>query len=86
MLKRKGNKYYITEKRKEIVHRYCLLDSLAVFGHAIPSDKLTGNLLVPGFSTHWGLPQNQLVSKLLEKIPALRQEWKNLEVMFNDIQ
>jgi hypothetical protein len=80
------NRYSISANRKEIVRRYCLLDSLAVYGHAIPADKLTGNLLVPGFLTHWGLPQNQLISKLLEEIPALRQEWINMEVAFNDIQ
>jgi hypothetical protein len=78
--------YMIITERKGIVRRYCLLDSIAVYGHAIPADELTGNLLVPGYTVNWGLPQNQLITKLLEIMPTLRKEWVNMEDVFNDLQ
>jgi hypothetical protein len=81
-----NSEYMIVIDRKGIARRYCLLDSIAVYGHAIPADKLTGNLLIPGYSVNWGLPQNQLVTKLLEIMPNLRKEWINMEDAFNDLQ
>jgi hypothetical protein len=76
----------ISEKRKEIVRRYCLLDFIALYGNPIASDKLSGNIVVSGFHINWGLPQSQLIERILKDVPALRIEWKEVEVAFNDLQ
>ncbi len=80
------DKLCIMKSRNPIVRRYCLLDCLANFGTAIPTDQVTGNLLVPGYGVCWGMPQNNLISRILQEIPRLTEEWTNIQVVFDDIQ
>ncbi|MCI8951283.1 MAG: hypothetical protein HFG49_14835 [Lachnospiraceae bacterium] len=80
------DKLCIMESRNSIVRRYCLLDCLANFGTAIPTNHVAGNLLVPGYGVYWGMPQNNLISRILQEVPILTKEWKNIQVAFDDIQ
>lgn len=80
------DKLCIMESRNSIVRRYCLLDCLANFGTAIPTNHVAGNLLVPGCGVYWGMPQNNLISRILQEVPILTKEWKNIQVAFDDIQ
>ena len=80
------DKLCIMASRNSIVRRYCLLDCLANFGTAIPTDQVTGNLLVPGYGVYWGMPQNNLISRILQEVPRLTEEWKDIQVVFDDIQ
>ena len=80
------DKLCIMESRNSIVRRYCLLDCLANFGTAIPTNHVAGNLLVPGYRVYWGMPQNNLISRILQEVPILTKEWKNIQVAFDDIQ
>jgi hypothetical protein len=86
LIRREKDRLIIREERMPIIRRYLLLDYIAILGHPIQSDNLTGNLFIPGFSTYWGLPQNQLISNVLEKNPAMRNAWAEMEVAFDDIQ
>lgn len=81
-----GNQLLIKSERKQIVRCYCILDCLANYGNPIPADKVSGYLLVPGYEVHWGMPQNDLVAKVLEIAPQIGLEWINVKVAFDDIQ
>lgn len=80
------NKLSIIENRKPVVRRYCILDSIILFGHPIPADQITGNIFVPGLNIYWGLPQNELFKAVLLNVPFLKEEWGNIEEAFNDLQ
>ena len=76
----------VVEDRVEIVRKYCLLDIIANYGSPIPLDKQKGVLIVPGYSTFWGMPQVDVIKKALEIAPALNNLWKNQTDAFDDIQ
>ena len=68
------------------VRKYCLLDTIANYGQPIPSDRTTGYLTVPGYSTYWGLPQADAIKHALAVAPMLNSLWRSHLDPFNDIQ
>ncbi len=54
----------LTEERETIVRKYCLLDIIANYGEPIPSDKRAGFLIVPGYTTIWGMPQANVIKSV----------------------
>ena len=80
------NIYRLNPKRVAVVRRYCILDIIANYGKPISIDIKNGCLLVAGFETSWGLPQNEVVKTALKVFPLLNELWDNLEVAFDDIQ
>lgn len=72
--------------RESIVRKYCLLDTIANYGQPIPSDRTTGYLTVPGYSTYWGLPQADAIKHALAVAPMLNSLWRSHLDPFNDIQ
>ncbi|MBR1495528.1 MAG: hypothetical protein IJ601_10850 [Acidaminococcaceae bacterium] len=81
-----GNAFKIKPERESIVRKYCILDIIANFGRPIPSDKTTGCLIVPGYSTYWGMPQNDVIRKAIEIAPMLEKMWHSTTDVFDDIQ
>lgn len=81
-----GNTFKIKPERESIVRKYCILDIIANFGRPIPSDKTTGCLMVPGYSTYWGMPQNDVIRKAIEIAPMLEKMWHSTTDVFDDIQ
>ena len=63
-----------------------MLDIIANFGTPIPLGKESGCLLVAGFETTWGLPQNEVIKKAQEVFPELNRLWTNVQTAFDDIQ
>ncbi len=80
------NTFKIKPEREGIVRKYCILDIIANFGRPIPSDKTTGCLMVPGYSTYWGMPQNDVIRKAIEIAPMLETMWHSTTDVFDDIQ
>ena len=78
--------YDLNPERIEIVRKYCVLDIIANFGTPIPLGKESGCLLVAGFETTWGLPQNEVIKKAQEVFPELNRLWTNVQTAFDDIQ
>lgn len=76
----------ILPEREGIIRKYCLLDVIANYGQPVPSDKQVGSLLVPGYSTYWGMPQAEVIKKALEVIPILNKMWTAHTMPFDDIQ
>lgn len=81
-----GNTFTIKPERESIVRKYCILDIIANYGRPIPSDKTTGCLMVPGYSTYWGMPQNEVIRKAIEIAPMLETMWHSATDIFDDIQ
>ena len=81
-----GNTYKIKAERENIVRKYCILDTIASFGRPIPTDKVTGCLIVPGYSTYWGMPQNEVIKKAVEIAPMLEIMWHSPMDVLDDIQ
>ncbi len=78
--------FAISHNRESVVRRYCILDTIANYGHPIPADKTAGYLTVPGYSTYWGLPQADVIKCALEIAPMLGSLWHSYLDPFNDIQ
>lgn len=78
--------YRIIPDRETIVRKYCLLDIIANFGSPISIGNEAGCLLVSGFDTTWGLPQNEVIQKAQEVFPGLNELWSNVQDAFDDIQ
>lgn len=76
----------IITERESIVRKYCLLDVIANYGEPIPSDKTSGYLTVPGYSTFWGLLQADVIKKALEIAPMLSSLWRSHLDPFDDVQ
>lgn len=76
----------ISRDRESIVRKYCLLDTIANYGHPIPADRITGFLIVPGYSTYWGLLQADVIKQALEIAPMLGSLWHSHLDPFEDIQ
>lgn len=76
----------VLPEREGIIRKYCLLDVIANYGQPVPADKQTGLLIVPGYSTYWGMPQVEVVKKALEVMPVLNKMWNNHTMPFDDIQ
>lgn len=80
------HKYAISSDRVEIVRKYCLLDIIANYGAPISVGNESGCLLVAGFETSWGLPQNEAIRIAQEVFPGLSKLWHNVQDAFDDIQ
>lgn len=80
------HKYAISSDRVEIVRKYCLLDIIANYGAPISVGNESGCLLVAGFETSWGLPQNEAIRISQEVFPGLGKLWHNVQDAFDDIQ
>lgn len=80
------HKYAISSDRVEIVRKYCLLDIIANYGAPISVGNESGCLLVAGFETSWGLPQNEAIRIAQEVFPGLGKLWHNVQDAFDDIQ
>lgn len=78
--------FVLNPKRIEIVRRYCLLDIIANHGQPVPAGKGTGYLLVSGYESYWGLPQNQVIQIALDKCPSLDVLWQDKLAPFSDLQ
>lgn len=78
--------YNLREDRECIVRKYCLLDVIANYGNPIPTDNAVGFLMVPGYSTMWGMPQSDVIKRALEVAPMLEKIWKSHAEPFDDIQ
>ena len=72
------HKYAISPSRIEIVRKYCLLDVIANYGAPISIGNESGCLLVAGFETSWGLPQNEAIRIAQEVFPGLGELWSNV--------
>lgn len=81
-----GDKLSIREDRKSVVRKYCLLDVIANYGAPLPSDKTGGFLIVPGYSTYWGMPQAEVIKRALSVAPTLKELWISVADAFDDIQ
>lgn len=80
------HKYAISPSRIEIVRKYCLLDVIANYGAPISIGNESGCLLVAGFETSWGLPQNEAIRIAQEVFPGLGELWSNVQDAFDDVQ
>ena len=80
------HKYAISSDRVEIVRKYCLLDIIANYGAPISVGNESGCLLVAGFETSWGIPQNEAIRIAQEVFPGLGKLWYNIQDAFDDIQ
>lgn len=80
------DKLILDEDRVEIVRKYCLLDIIANYGEPISLEKQKGVLIVPGYSSFWGMPQADVIRKAIEIAPSLNNLWKNQTDAFDDIQ
>ena len=76
----------LVKERVEIVRKYCLLDVIANYGNPISLDKQQGCLIVPGYSTFWGMPQADVIKKAIEIAPSLNTLWEKTTDAFDDIQ
>ena len=72
------NKYIIKEERRDIAIKYCLLDCIANYGHAVNTDIEKGILFVPGFYNHWGMSQTTLLD-------TFNREFTDIELSARDI-
>lgn len=82
-----GDRLSVTVERRTIARRYFLLDVVARYGEA-PADnqnRLSGSLMVPGYSPFYGVKLPNLVSEALNLAPLLRQDWSEPEVITGDI-
>ena len=82
-----GDRLSVTVERRTIARRYFLLDVVARYGEA-PADnqnRLSGSLMVPGYSPFYGIKLPNLVSEALNLAPLLRQDWSEPEVITGDI-
>lgn len=80
------HKYAISPSHIEIVRKYCLLDVIANYGAPISIGNESGCLLVAGFETSWGLPQNEAIRIAQEVFPGLGELWSNVQDAFDDVQ
>lgn len=78
--------YALNPARIGIIRKYAMLDVIANYGEPIPLGKEAGCLLVAGFETSWGLPQNEVIKKAQEIFPGLNRLWPNVQDAFDDIQ
>ena len=78
--------FVISTSRESIVRKYCILDTIANYGQPIPADKKAGYLIVPGYSTYWGLRQADVIKRALEIAPMLDSLWRDRLDPFKDIQ
>lgn len=81
-----SHRYAIKAERVEIVRRYCLLDTIANYGTPVSVGSSSGYLLVAGFKTYWGLPQNETIKIVQKVFPGLSTLWSNIQDAFDDIQ
>ena len=79
-------KYSIETSRVDVVRKYCILDVIANYGGPISVGKQSGNLLIAGFETSWGLPQNVVIKKAQEIFPGLDKLWNGVQDAFDDVQ
>lgn len=76
----------ISPNRESTVRKYCVLDTIANYGQPIPADDTAGYLIVPGYSTYWGLLQSDVIKRALEIAPMLDSLWRSHLDPFEDIQ
>ncbi|MGJ4850587.1 hypothetical protein ACH6CV_10085 [Bacillota bacterium Meth-B3] len=76
----------ITQKRAEIVRKYCLLDIISNYGCALPVGKMKGCLMVSGNKTYFGMPQDKVIETALKVIPQLDALWESKTSPFRDLQ
>lgn len=81
-----GNNIMVIAERRETSRRYCLLDLIARNGTVLSPNDICGKLLIPGFGPFYGLTQNELVNIAVDSVPAIKEDWKDVKVAFNDIQ
>ena len=81
-----AHSFRLIPERKSIVRKYCLLDVIANYGSPISIGSEAGCLMVSGFGTSWGLPQNEVIQKSQEIFPGLAGLWSNVQDAFDDIQ
>lgn len=79
-------RFTISASREHIVRKYCILDTIANYGQPIPADKTAGYLIVPGYSTYWGMLQADVIRCALEIAPMLNSLWHSHLDPFEDIQ
>ncbi len=80
----------LSEERRTIVRRYCLLDIVASAGTS-PSIEgvpdVAGSVLVPGYGPYHGLRLSDLPTQLERLAPALAHEdWSSTQVLLEDVQ
>lgn len=80
------HKYAINPNRVGIVRKYCVLDIIANYGAPISVGNESGCLLVAGFETSWGLPQNEAIRIAQAVFPGLAELWRNVQDAFDDVQ
>ena len=78
--------FTISPDRESVVRKYCILDTIANYGQPIPADSAPGYLIVPGYSTYWGLFQADVIKRALEIAPMLDTLWRSHLDPFDDIQ
>lgn len=81
-----GDILVISHDRESIVRKYCILDIIANYGQPIPTDETTGYLIVPGYSTYWGLLQSDVIKRAIEIAPMLQSLWHTHVDPFEDVQ
>lgn len=68
----KSGRFSINKDRKDIVTKYFLLDCICNFGHDVDISTEKGILLVPGFSSFWGLSQVELLKTYKNTYPEVK--------------
>ncbi len=81
-----NNQLSICDLKKGIVRKYCLLDIIANYGKPLPSNKIGGYLIVPGYSVYWGMPQADVIKKAVDIAPNINKLWESFTDAFDDIQ
>lgn len=86
ILQSSDREFTIRSDRRPLVRRYFLLDTAAVQGKALAIGDISNKVLVPGYGPFYGLRQNELIRLAQAQAPSLREDWRHVDVAFDDLQ
>lgn len=86
LIHKNGDSLSVAEIRKPLIRRFCMLDTIANEGETQTDDNRNkGTLLIPGYSTLYGL----LMSRITESVLSIKQAgqlWVSPQDAVDDIQ
>lgn len=86
ILKTEKHKFSLSETRMEMSRRYLILDTIAVNGKTVSTQKSGGYVLVPGFGPFYGLKLKDIPNLVAQYAPSLKPAIGNTTRFLDDIE
>lgn len=81
-----GDGILISDRRKEIVRRYLLLNIAANNSSEVPSSRLAGKVLLPGYGAFYGISMDHLAKVSIGCCPIFRDSYASSSSFLSDLR